>query len=130
MVAPGAVDEDGWLHTGDLGRVDERGRLQIAGRMSNTIISGGENVAPEEVEEVLMAHPSVAEAAVIGRADVEWGEALVALVVPANGEPLDAGELDRHCRARLAGFKIPKKFEQVDRLPRTPSGKLLRRELR
>jgi O-succinylbenzoic acid--CoA ligase len=130
MVAPGAVDEDGWLHTGDLGRVDERGRLQIAGRMSNTIISGGENVAPEEVEEVLLAHPSVAEAAVIGRADVEWGEALVALVVPANGEPLDAGELDRHCRARLAGFKIPKKFEQVDRLPRTPSGKLLRRELR
>jgi O-succinylbenzoic acid--CoA ligase len=130
MVAPGALDEAGWLRTGDLGRFDERGRLEIIGRRSNTIISGGENVAPEEVEAVLEAHPGVAEAAVIGRTDPEWGEALVARVVPANGGGLDLEELQAHCRARLAAFKIPKSFEFADRLPRTPSGKLLRRELR
>jgi o-succinylbenzoate---CoA ligase len=128
MVAPGALAEDGWLHTGDLGRTDARGRLEIVGRRSNTIISGGENVAPEEVEGVLRQHPGVVDVAVIGRPDPEWGEVLVALVVTGNG--LDPDQLRAHCRARLAAFKVPKLVEFVDRLPRTNSGKLLRRELR
>ena len=130
MVAPGALDEHGWLNTGDLGRTDERGRLEIVGRRSNTIISGGENVAPEEVEEVLSEHPSVADAAVVGRPDPEWGEMLVALVVCRAGQSGDPRALQEHCRARLAAFKVPKRFELVEELPRTPSGKLLRRELR
>ncbi len=130
MVAPGAVSEDGWLHTGDLGRFDERGRLEIVGRKSNTIISGGENVAPEEVEAVLLRHPDIADAAVVGRPDAEWGEAVVALVVAKGDLRADAEALRGFCRERLAGFKVPKAFEQVDSLPRTASGKLLRRELR
>jgi O-succinylbenzoic acid--CoA ligase len=128
MVAPGALDQHGWLHTGDLGRIDDRGRLEIVGRKSDTIITGGENVAPEEVEAVLEEHPSVAEAAVIGRPDPEWGEALVALVVPRDGADPEA--LRTHCRNRLAAFKVPKRVEFVDGLPRTRSGKLVRRELR
>lgn len=128
MVAPGALHEDGWLHTGDLGRVDERSRLEIVGRRSNTIISGGENVVPEEVEAVLHEHPGVVDVAVTGRPDPQWGEAVVALVV--SGDDLDAEQLRAHCRARLAAFKVPKQFEFVAELPRTSSGKLLRRELR
>jgi O-succinylbenzoic acid--CoA ligase len=130
MVAPGALDETGWLRTGDVGRWDDRGRLEIVGRRSNTIITGGENVAPEEIEAVLLNHASVAEVAVIGRADAEWGEALVALIVPRDGEPVDPRQLREYCRGRLAPFKVPKGFETVDTLPRTTSGKLLRRELR
>ncbi len=130
MVAPGAVDEHGWLHTGDLGRTDDRGRLEIVGRRSNTIITGGENVAPEEVEAVLLAHPSVADAAVVGRADAEWGEAVVALIVPRDARSPDPDELRAFGRRRLAAFKVPKIFEIVESLPRTASGKLLRREIR
>ena len=130
MVAPACLDEHGWLHTGDLARMDERGRLEIVGRKSNTIITGGENVAPEEVEAVLVSHPEVADAAVLGRADPEWGEAVVALVVPRGEGSLDEERLRAFCRERIAGFKVPKTFEVVASLPRTPSGKLLRRELR
>ncbi len=127
MVAPGALDEHGWLRTGDLGTIDERGRLQIVGRRSNTIISGGENVAPEEVEAVLHQHPQVSDVAVFGRADPEWGQAVVAFVVPRDG--VDPERLRAHCREHLAAFKVPKAVEFVDHLPRTNSGKLLRREL-
>lgn len=130
MVAPGSLGSEGWLRTGDLGRLDERGRLEIVGRRSNTVITGGENVAPEEVEAVLEDHPGVAQAAVLGRPDPEWGEALVALVVGRDAEAPDPQALRAHCRARLAAFKVPKEIEFVDRLPRTPSGKLVRRELR
>lgn len=129
MIAPGMVDEQGWLRTGDEGRLDERGRLEIVGRRSDTIITGGENVAPQEVEAVLMTHPQVADAAVIGRPHPEWGQAVVALVVPRNGTRLNGDDLRAHCRGRLAGFKVPKDFEPVDHLPRTNSGKLLRREI-
>jgi O-succinylbenzoic acid--CoA ligase len=128
-VAPGALDDDGWLWTGDLGMLDKRGRLTITGRKADTIVTGGENVAPAEVEAVLLEHSSVADAGVFGRADPEWGEAVVAAVVPRNGARLDPGELRAHCAARLAPFKVPKAFELADRLPRTESGKLLRREL-
>jgi o-succinylbenzoate---CoA ligase len=130
MVSAGAMSDDGWLHTGDLGRFDERGRLMITGRQADTIVTGGENVAPVEVEEVLLSHPAVADAAVHGRADSEWGEAVVATVVVRDGDPVAGEELRAHCAARLAGFKVPKAFEFVAALPRTETGKLLRRELR
>jgi O-succinylbenzoic acid--CoA ligase len=120
----------GTLHTGDLGRLDERGRLIVTGRLSELIVSGGENVAPAEVEAVLEQHPAVAEAGVFGRPDPEWGESVVAAVVPRNGAPLDAEELRAFCRARLAGFKVPKAIEPVAVLPRTASGKLRRGVLR
>ena len=130
-VAPLAADSDGWLHTGDLGSLDERGRLRVTGRKADTIVSGGENVAPAEVEAVLEAHPLVLEAAVIGRSDPEWGEAVVAILVPRNGVQLDVVELREHCARTLAPFKVPKDFTlTAEPLPRTRSGKLLRRELR
>jgi O-succinylbenzoic acid--CoA ligase len=128
VVAPGAVDERGWLHTGDLGRVED-GRLVIVGRKSDTIVSGGENVAPAEVEAVLLEHPAVAEAGVFGREDPEWGEAVVARVVLRDGVAASATDLRDWCGERLARFKVPKAVEFADELPRTVSGKLLRREL-
>jgi O-succinylbenzoic acid--CoA ligase len=125
-VAPGAGDP---LRTGDLGSLDAEGRLIVAGRKSDTIVTGGENVAPAEVEAVLEAHPAVAEAAVTGRPDPEWGETVIALVVPREGMSVAAQDLRAHCRAHLAGFKVPKAFEPVSELPRTPSGKLRRNAL-
>ena len=129
ILAPAAVDDQGWLHTGDLGRFDERSRLQIIGRKADTIVSGGENVSPAEVEAALLSHPAVADAAVFGRPDAEWGEAIVARVVVRDGLNADADELRAHCAAQLARFKVPKEIEYTETLPRTPSGKLLRREL-
>jgi o-succinylbenzoate---CoA ligase len=128
-VSPGALTADGWLHTGDLGRLDERGRLSITGRKADTIVTGGENVAPTEVEEVLLAHPAVADAGVFARPDAEWGEAIVARVVLRPGADADADALRAHCATRLARFKVPKVLEFTDALPRTASGKLLRRVL-
>jgi O-succinylbenzoic acid--CoA ligase len=128
-VAAGALAADGWLHTGDAGELLD-GRLRVTGRKADTIVTGGENVAPAEVEAALAEHDAVAEAAVIGRPDPEWGEAVCAIVVPRDGARIDAEDLRRHCAARLASFKIPKTFELRDApLPRTRSGKLLRREL-
>jgi O-succinylbenzoic acid--CoA ligase len=129
IVSARALAGDGWLHTGDLGRFDDRGRVEIVGRKSDTIVSGGENVAPSEVEAVLLEHPAVADAAVHPRPDPEWGEAVVATLVLRHGLAVTADELKAHCAARLAGFKVPKAFAFVERLPRTPSGKLLRRQL-
>ncbi len=129
-VAAAALDPDGWLHTGDLGAFDDAGRLVIAGRKADTIVSGGENVVPAEVESVLLEHPGVADAAVFGRADPEWGEAVVAQVVLADGAEVEPDALRAHCVARLAAFKVPKRFEPVSGVPRGVTGKLLRRELR
>ncbi|MGN6190431.1 MAG: o-succinylbenzoate--CoA ligase [Conexibacter sp.] len=128
-VAPGAADADGWLRTGDCGRLDEQGRLTITGRKADTIVSGGENVAPAEVEAVLLTHPAVADAGVHGRHDAEWGEAVVATVVLHEGAEAEAEELRAHVAAQLARFKVPKEIAFAARLPRTASGKLLRREL-
>jgi O-succinylbenzoic acid--CoA ligase len=129
-VAPTAELRDGWLATGDLGRLDERGRLQVIGRKADTIVSGGDNVAPAEVEVVLGAHPLVLEAAVLGREDERWGEAVSAIVVVREGERIDVEDLRAHCAGALASYKVPKRFTLVSEpLPRTPSGKLLRREL-
>jgi o-succinylbenzoate---CoA ligase len=129
IVSAGAVADDGWLHTGDLGEFDERGRLEITGRRAETIITGGENVSPSEVEDVLLEHPAVADAAVHSRPDPEWGEAVVATVVLRDGLAVDPAELREHCVARLARFKVPKQIAFRERLPRTATGKLLRRAL-
>jgi o-succinylbenzoate---CoA ligase len=129
IVSPGALGADGWLHTGDLGAFDDRGRLEIIGRQADTIVTGGENVAPAEVEAVLLAHPAVADAAVHGRPDPEWGEAVIATVVLANGARIDPEELLAFTAARIASYKVPKAIGFTDALPRTVSGKLLRREL-
>ncbi len=128
-VSSSALSDDGWLHSGDLGALDDRGRLSLSGRRSELIVSGGENVGPLEVEEALRSHPAVVDAAVFGRPDPEWGEAVVAAIVVRDGLAPDELDLRRHCAERLARFKVPKAFEVVERLPRTASGKLLRREL-
>jgi O-succinylbenzoic acid--CoA ligase len=129
-VAPGALASDGWLHTGDLGSFDEQGALWITGRKADTIVSGGENVAPSEVEAVLEAHPDVLEAAVVARADERWGEAVTAIVVARPGSTPDVETLRGHCATLLAPYKVPKRIElRAEPLPRTRSGKLLRREL-
>jgi O-succinylbenzoic acid--CoA ligase len=128
-VSAGALADDGWLHTGDLGAFDDRGRLQITGRKSETIITGGENVAPAEVEALLLEHPAVVDAGVFGRPDLEWGEAVVAVVVLRDGDPVEPGELRAFCAERLAAFKVPKLVALAPRLPRTPGGKLRRDQL-
>jgi o-succinylbenzoate---CoA ligase len=129
IVSADVVDADGWLHTGDLGELDD-GRLRIIGRTSDTIVTGGENVAPAEVEAVLLEHPDVADAGVHARPDEEWGEIVVAKVVPRAGAAVTPDALRGFCAARIARYKVPKSIELVPELPRTGSGKLLRRELR
>ena len=129
-VAPGAADEDGWLHTGDLGRIDDEGFLYVTERLGDVIVTGGENVLPAEVEEVLLRHPQVLDAAAVGRADPEWQEAVTAVVVLRDGNGATGEELRRHCAGELAGYKVPKRFEFVSELPRTASGKLIRNALR
>jgi O-succinylbenzoic acid--CoA ligase len=128
--AANTLADDGWLHTGDLGEFDQTGRLRIIGRRADTIVSGGENVAPAEVEAVLLEHPAVTDAGVFARADEEWGERVVAIVVLQAGRSASAGELQRFAGERLARFKVPKQIEFAEALPRTGSGKLLRRQLR
>jgi O-succinylbenzoic acid--CoA ligase len=133
-VSPDAGEGDGVLRTGDLGAFDETDParpLRIVGRKADTIVTGGENVAPAEVEAVLEAHPGVLEAAVVARPDEEWGEAIVALVRPHDADrPPSDDELRAHCADRLARFKVPKAYVSiVDPLPRTGSGKLVRRSL-
>jgi o-succinylbenzoate---CoA ligase len=129
-VAPGRVDPDGWLHTGDLGHIDEEGFLYVKDRIDDMIVSGGENVIPAEVEEVLLRHPEVADAAVVGREDPEWQQAVTAVVVLESGSEVTPDDLRRYCADSLAGFKVPKRVELAAALPRTPSGKLMRRALR
>ncbi len=121
---------DGWLHTGDVGYLDEEGYLYVLDRRDDLIVSGGENVYPAEVESVLCSHPAVAEAAVIGAPDERWGQRVVAVVVPARGRSASAEELTALCRSRLAGYKVPKEIRFASSLPRNAAGKLLRRELR
>jgi O-succinylbenzoic acid--CoA ligase len=127
MVSAGALSADGWLHTGDRGQIDDEGFLHVSGRIKDTIVTGGENVAAAEVEEALVSHPSVTDAAVVGRPDPEWGEAVTAFVV-VSGEVADA-DLVAHARGRLAGYKVPRAIVRVEELPRTASGKLLKGRL-
>ena len=127
MVARGALAPDGWLHTGDRGRLDEQGLLHVEGRIKELIVTGGENVAPLEVEQVLLAHPAVADAGVAGLPDPTWGEAITAYVVLST--PVADGELDAWSRDRLEPFKVPKAIHTVSELPRNAAGKLLRDRL-
>jgi o-succinylbenzoate---CoA ligase len=128
-VSRDAHDPDGWLHTGDLGHIDEEGFLYVTGRSSELIVTGGEKVMPAEVEAVLLSHPAVADAAVVGRSDPEWQEAVTALIVLNDGAEASEEDLREHCAASLARFKVPKRVDFVASLPRTASGKLLRAEL-
>jgi O-succinylbenzoic acid--CoA ligase len=119
------VAADGWLRTGDRGRLTADGLLEVDGRMDDVIVTGGENVAAREVEAALLSHPGVTDAAVVGVDDREWGRAVTAFVVGDARED----ELAEHARARLASFKVPKRIVRVDELPRTPSGKVSRAAL-
>jgi len=129
-VAPGTAGPDGWLRTNDLGRVDDEGYLYVLGRADEVIVSGGENISPEEVERVLLEHPAVADAGVTAEEHPEWQQMVVAHVVLRDGADVTVAELQGFCRERLAGFKAPKEIEFVAELPRNAQGKLLRRSLR
>ena len=119
----------GWMHTGDAGFVDEDGYLFIQDRVKDMIVSGGENVYPREIEDVLFEHPGVADAAVIGVPDEKWGETVKAIVVRKD-PGLTADDVLAHCRGRLGGYKQPRSVDFVDALPRNPSGKVLKKDLR
>ena len=121
---------DGFLTSGDVVRVDDEGYIYIVDRKKDLIISGGANVYPREVEDVLRGHPSVADVAVVGAPSEQWGEEVCAFVVSRPGAPLDVAALDAHCRATLAGFKRPRQWHAVDALPRNAAGKVLKRDLR
>jgi fatty-acyl-CoA synthase len=121
---------DGWYHTGDAACLDENGYLFIKDRVKDMIITGGENVYPAEVENALHSHPDVLDVAVIGVPDPKWGEAIKAVVVLAPGTAATEGDIIAHARTRIAGYKVPKSIDFIAALPRNPSGKILRRELR
>jgi acyl-CoA synthetase (AMP-forming)/AMP-acid ligase II len=122
--ATAAALRRGWLHTGDLGRRDADGYFYITGRVKDVIITGGENVSPGEVEDVLRKHPGVADVAVIGTPHPRWGEQVTAIVVGAAGAKVDGETLSTYAAGRLAGFKKPRRFEFVDALPRNAANKV------
>ena len=123
------ITEDGWFRTGDIGRVDEDGFIFVEDRLKDMIISGGENIYSIEVERVLGEHPAVTEVAVIGVPDEKWGEAVKAVVALEGPMPAEE-ELIAWCRERLAGYKCPKTVDITDALPRNPTGKILKKDLR
>ncbi len=121
---------NGWLHTGDAAYYDEKGYIYIVDRKKDMIISGGENIYPREVEEVLYQHPAVNEAAVIGIPDPYWVERVHALVVLKEGASITSEELIEFCKGKIARYKSPKSVEFVVSLPKNPAGKILKQELR
>jgi len=122
--------EDGWFRSGDIGRFDADGYLYIVDRLKDMIITGGENVYPKEVEEVLYARPEIEECAIIGLPDPEWGERVTAFIVARPGEKIDPQALKAFLKSRLSAFKVPKEFRAVSELPKSPAGKILKRRLR
>jgi acyl-CoA synthetase (AMP-forming)/AMP-acid ligase II len=124
------ITDDGWLRTGDVGYRDADGYLFLTDRVKDMIISGGENIYPAEVERVLLEHPSVAEIAVIGGPDPQWGEMAKVVVVAESGAAVVSTEIIAFCRSRLAHYKCPTSVDVVDSLPRNATGKILKRELR
>jgi long-chain acyl-CoA synthetase len=130
LEASAAALRDGWLWTGDVGSLDADGFLTLKDRSKDLVISGGSNIYPREVEEVLLTAPGVAEVAVVGAPDPEWGEVIVAFVVPHPGQRIDEARLDAHCLERIARFKRPKRYHVVDALPKNNYGKVLKTELR
>ena len=129
-VATKTTWKDGWLHTGDIGFFDDDGFLTLIDRSKDLIISGGSNIYPREIEEVLMTHPSVHEAACVGQFSDEWGESVVAFVVLDSESSTDARDLDAFCLDRIARFKRPKYYRFVDSLPKNNYGKVLKTTLR
>jgi fatty-acyl-CoA synthase len=129
-VATDATFADGWLLTGDIAERDAEGYFRIVGRLKDLVISGGENVYPAEIEDVLHAHPAIAAAAVVGVPDERWGEVCVAFVVVRPGEELDEPAVLAWCGERLARFKVPRAVRVVDELPRSGMGKVLKDDLR
>jgi long-chain acyl-CoA synthetase len=127
--ATAATLRDGWLHTGDLGRMDALGYLTLVDRSKDMIISGGSNIYPREIEEVLLTHPLVAECAVIGLPHPEWGEVPYAFIVSTGPDP-DPAALDELCLAHLARYKRPRDYSFVADLPKSAYGKILKTELR
>jgi acyl-CoA synthetase (AMP-forming)/AMP-acid ligase II len=130
---PQATEETlrgGWLHTGDMGRMDEEGFLYIVDRKKDMIISGGENIYPREIEELLYRHPKIQDAAVVGIPDPLWGESVRAFVVLRAGESMAEEEVVDFCKSHLASYKKPRSVKFVDSLPRNPSGKVLKTKLR
>ena len=125
-----AIDADGWLHTGDLASMDERGYCQIAGRLKDMIIRGGENIYPREIEQVLFGHPAVADVAVVGVPDPKWGEQAAAFIRAAPGQAPDPHELFAYCREHLAPHKTPRYWTVLEEFPQTPSGKIQKFVLR
>ena len=128
--ATAAAFSGGWFHSGDIGVRDEDGYLFIVDRLKDMIVSGGENIASSEIERVLYEHEAVLEAAVVGRPDARWGEVPVAFVALRPDADATPDSLLAHCQAQLARFKVPKEVTFVEALPRNPSGKVLKRELR
>jgi long-chain acyl-CoA synthetase len=128
--ATAAALRDGWLFTGDMGSLDEDGFLTLKDRSKDVLISGGSNIYPREVEEVLLLHPAVAEVAVVGAPDPEWGEIVVAFIVARPGHRVTTEELDALCLQHIGRFKRPKRYEIVAALPKNNYGKVLKRELR
>jgi acyl-CoA synthetase (AMP-forming)/AMP-acid ligase II len=128
--ATAATLRGGWLHTGDLGTMDEEGFLTLKDRSKDTIISGGSNIYPREVEEALLTHPAVLECSVVGRHHVDWGEEVVAFVVRRPGATVSEADLDRACLDNIARFKRPKAYVFIDALPKSAYGKILKSELR
>ena len=124
------ISDEGWLRTGDAAYMDADGYVFIQDRIKDMIITGGENVYPAEVESAIYGHPQVAEVAVIGVPDERWGEAVKACVVPRDGCEVDEASVIAWARERIAGFKVPKSVDVIPALPRNPSGKILRRNLR
>lgn len=122
--------EDGWFRSGDIGRFDPNGYLYIVDRLKDMIITGGENVYPKEVEDVLYARPEVEECAIIGLPDPEWGEKVTAFIVARPGEHIDPDALKAFLKSRISAFKVPKEFRAVSELPKSPAGKILKRQLR
>jgi fatty-acyl-CoA synthase len=119
------IGEDGWLHSGDMGMMDDRGYLKITGRIKDMIIRGGMNLYPREIEDVLFQHPQVSQVAVVGLPDPKWGEIIAAVIIPSEGNSLPApGELFACCRQHLAPHKSPEQWFFVEAFPLTPSGKI------
>ena len=125
-----AIDEAGWMHTGDLATIDEEGHCKIVGRCKDMVICAGENIYPREIEEVLISHPAIADVAVVGVPDPVWGESVKAYVAVREGQTIDEEEVVEFCKRYLAGYKKPKAVAFIPSIPRNPSGKALKRLLR
>jgi fatty-acyl-CoA synthase len=122
--------KNGWLHTGDMGKIDEDGYLYIVDRVKDMILSGGENIYPAEVEKIIRQIPGVQDASVVGIPDDRWGEVGKAFIEKSSDATIKTEDIIQYCRSKLAGYKVPKQIEYIDALPRNPSGKVLKKDLR